>query len=313
MSVIAGLVLYVVFLVFSDYKETLVAVARLEGGHWLLIIGLSLGNYTLRFGRWHYYLRVLGYKVPNRCHILYYLAGFALTTTPGKAGETVRSLYLKKHNVDYAHSLGAFFAERLMDLLAMVGLALLVIYPLEKYRWTIFLAAGLVVFILVLVQSGMLVKWLLLWTEKARLVVKLKTALERLTALLKSASILLRSQRLYGGLSLGVLAWGAEGLSLFYILKILGVALTPTVCIGIYAISVLVGALSFMPGGLGSTEAVMGLMLIVLGVPKQEAVAATLICRVATLWFAVGVGFLAMAWLHLRWGITTALPTKNNL
>jgi hypothetical protein len=128
------------------------------------------------------YARLL--KVPIGRHLLYYLAGFALTTTPGKAGETVRSLYLKSHGVSYTHSLAAFFAERLMDLFAMVGLALLAVSYLEGYRWTVFVAAGLVVAILPFVHSKALVTWLLGWAEKKGRSAKLKTSVEHLVSLL---------------------------------------------------------------------------------------------------------------------------------
>jgi len=45
---------------------------------------------------------------------------------------------------------------------------------------------------------------------------------------------------------------------------------------------------------LGSTEGAMILLLGLLGVETSVAVAATLICRVATLWFAVVIGLAAM-------------------
>jgi hypothetical protein len=43
------------------------------------------------------------------------------------------------------------------------------------------------------------------------------------------------------------------------------------------------------------TEAVMALLLIVVGADTPTAVAATLICRLATLWFAVIIGGVAFA------------------
>jgi uncharacterized protein (TIRG00374 family) len=52
----------------------------------------------------------------------------------------------------------------------------------------------------------------------------------------------------------------------------------------------LAGALSFMPGGLGSAEAVMGGLLMLSGMSGAEAVAATALTRIATLWFAVAIG-----------------------
>ena len=51
-----------------------------------------------------------------------YFAGFSLTTTPGKAGELIRSLFLKPYGVQFHHSAAMFFSERLADLVAIVAL-----------------------------------------------------------------------------------------------------------------------------------------------------------------------------------------------
>lgn len=75
----------------------------------------------------------------------------------------------------------------------------------------------------------------------------------------------------------------------------MGVPIGFTTGIGIYGIAVLAGALSFLPGGLGSTEAVMGVLLVAFGADGAAAVAITLLCRIATLWFAVALGGLAVA------------------
>jgi uncharacterized membrane protein YbhN (UPF0104 family) len=49
-------------------------------------------------------------------------------------------------------------------------------------------------------------------------------------------------------------------------------------------------------------------MLVACGAPLPEAVAATLICRAATLWFAILLGMGAMAALQVnkRWRAGTA-------
>lgn len=66
----------------------------------------------------------------------------------------------------------------------------------------------------------------------------------------------------------------------------------------IYAFSAILGAITFLPGGLGSTEASLSGLLVLLHVPKATAFAATLVIRAATLWYAVVLGILAV--LHLR-------------
>jgi uncharacterized protein (TIRG00374 family) len=57
----------------------------------------------------------------------------------------------------------------------------------------------------------------------------------------------------------------------------------------------LAGAATFVPGGVGGTEVVMGLLLSASGADKSIAIAAPLLSRFATLWFAVLVGFIANA------------------
>ena len=61
-------------------------------------------------------------------------------------------------------------------------------------------------------------------------------------------------------------------------------------------------------GGLGGTEAVLAGLLVVTGAPPPEAMAATAITRVATLWFAVVIGAVALPALELagRRGTKTA-------
>jgi len=98
---------------------------------------------------------------------------------------------------------------------------------------------------------------------------------------------------------IGLVAWAAEGVSLYVIAHGLDIELAFFTAIGIYAVSMLVGALSFIPGGLGSTEAVMVLLLKLSGVDATTALAITLIARVATLWFAVLLGLISLAAIEL--------------
>ena len=97
------------------------------------------------------------------------------------------------------------------------------------------------------------------------------------------------------GISIGLVAWGAEGVAFYYIMHVLGSDLTLQGALFIYAFSMLVGALSFLPGGLGGTEATMVALLMLHNIPQPQAVAATVLIRIATLWFAVALGILALS------------------
>ncbi|MCX7854238.1 MAG: lysylphosphatidylglycerol synthase domain-containing protein, partial [Caldilineales bacterium] len=61
------------------------------------------------------------------------------------------------------------------------------------------------------------------------------------------------------------------------------------------AAATLIGAVSFLPGGLGAADlSLTGLLTRLLSLNPGEAVAATLIIRFFTLWFGVAIGMVAM-------------------
>jgi glycosyltransferase 2 family protein len=298
-SILAAVALYGGSVLVTDLQAVVDFLLSLGVVGWTIVLALSLVNYLLRFVRWEIYLRQMECSVPRMLSLAYYLAGFAFTTTPGKAGEAVRSLYLKRHDVSYVDSLAAFFSERLIDLVVMALLAAVGALAFPGYEWPVVATIVVVVVLLSLVHSHWVQNTLdrlspLLPTSRLRLVAA------HLTELLRSSSGLLKARPLHSGLLLGLLAWGAEGIAFWVILESLGIHFPVALAVGIYSLGVLAGALSFIPGGLGSTEASMVLMLTLMGADATSAVAATLICRLATLWFAVLIGGIMMIILESR-------------
>ena len=91
-------------------------------------------------------------------------------------------------------------------------------------------------------------------------------------------------------------------------MRAFGETITLTHGVGIYSLATLFGALAFLPGGLGVTEGSLALMLgSQAGLPAGAAAAATLLIRATTLWFAVGLGLLALFWLDRRWHLGSRL------
>ncbi|MCB1921635.1 MAG: flippase-like domain-containing protein [Candidatus Competibacteraceae bacterium] len=288
--------LYLGFVLVADREAVFAAWQRASLTMLLGIFALSLLNYLLRFWRWQRYMAAFSHALPIQRHFLYYLAGFTLTVTPGKAGEAVRSLYLHQHGVTYAQSLAALFVERLLDVLAMSLLALLILLARPDYAWLAAMAWVLTLGLGRLVTRPWLPQKLRDWGHNHRY----SHQFERLARLLDAAATLLQSGHLLFGLSLGVLSWGLEGLALYWIAQDIGAGINLATGLGVYAIAVLAGALSFLPGGLGGTEAVMGLLLVAFGADAASAVAITLLCRIATLWFAVALGGVAVGVLGIN-------------
>jgi len=264
-----------------------------------LALLLSLLNYALRVARWTLYLSRLGHPLSAGFSALTYIAGFAFTLSPGKVGEMVRSRYYQKSGIPLSSSAAAFFIERLIDLLAMVAIAMMALASSSSYTTLIWSAAAVIVVMFVVFAAT---PWLKVfeyvdaadWCPE-----KIRKVSHALVRTMLSAQVLLKPQILIVSLVIGLLAWGLEGTGLMVIGAIVpGVAMDWSTALGIYAIAIIVGALSFLPGGLGSTEAVMVALLAAHGYALPDAILLTIVCRILTLWFAVVIGWLAVTVLR---------------
>lgn len=265
------------------------------------VLALSLVNYTLRVVRWRGYLTRLGYPFALRTSAAFYVSGFAFTLAPGKLGELVRARYYTPLGVPLAAVTGAFLVERLMDLLAVAVIASIAISTFGRFRTLLWLAAALVVLVLVALASWPRMAARLGTTPRLSLARRLTGVLATVSRSLSRAGELLRPQVLAGGFLLSLAAWGAEAAGLGILTSLFPAAHVGFVlAAGIYAIAMLCGALSFLPGGLGTTEAVMTALLATRGLALPDAMLATLLCRLLTLWFAVGLGWLAVFGLRRR-------------
>jgi len=284
---------YLALSLWSGWREVVTAIVRVGFIGAAVTLALSLVNYGVRFIRWQKYLLLLGHRVYTPESLRIYIAGFGLTILPGKVGETIRSVFLKKHGVSYPESLAAFFAEHFTNLIVML---MLVAIGLSVYPQAQTMVMILVLVILLVLAVLQQTSWLKLLASFAQ-----NHLPEKLGNLLcHGTEIVLHSGRCFSlpmllyGITLGLLAWGAEGIAFYYIMDVLGSELSLPVALFIYAFSMLIGALSFLPGGLGGAEATMVALLLLNNVAQPQAIAATILIRLATLWFAVALGIIAL-------------------
>lgn len=260
---------------------------------------LSLVNYGLRFVRWQMYLRVLGHPQPVAPSLRIYLGGFALTTTPGKAGEALRSVFLRERGVPVPVSMAALVSERLSDLLAVVALMMVGLGTFPGLG--LLMAAGVLLLaaLLVPLMLPVPVQQQLARALRARLPAagRLATGLQAVCGVLSQARACHAPRVLLPAAGLSLVAWMAEAWAFHLMLGWLGLSDSLNFSTLVYAAGVLAGAVSFLPGGLGGSEATMVGMLLWAGHAHAPAVAATLLIRVTTLWLAVLLGAVALLWV----------------
>lgn len=302
-----GFLAYLAAALFTDtakLTQALLHLGWIGGG---AVLSLSVLNYWLRFQRWQFYMSRLEHRLPAIPHLLSYLSGFALTVSPAKAGEAVRSLYLYEHGVAYAETIAAVFVERLLDLLAVVLLAGLIVFDQRAYWPALIGVSGFALALLLLAGHPAVPGFLRRLAQRYQGVGRRPLCAG--AKLLDASRRLLQPQLLLLGFAIGLLSWAAEGIGFHLICRSLGCNLDLTVDVGIYGVAVVAGcAAFFMPAGIGGMEVVMTTLLVGHGISLQAALIATLLCRLATLWFAVLIGLAATAILESNPGLRPIRP-----
>jgi uncharacterized protein (TIRG00374 family) len=300
LGVAAGVAVYVAFSIWANAREVGHALDRFWWRAAAAAAGLAAVNYAVRWLRWEYYLGRLGLRggkgIQTRDSVLVFLSGFALTVTPGKLGEAVKALLLRQsHGIPAARTAPIVVAERITDLIGLLLLTLLGVFSFRIDRRFLVAGALCVGLGLVVIGNGTVAAFFLALFERVR---PLARFVPKAREFLATARVLLHPGALGVTCALATLAWFFECLAFWVVVHgFPGAGLGLEAATFIYASMTIAGALSFLPGGLGITEAGMLAMLSTFGtgVNRGTATAATFVTRAATLWFAVALGLVAMS------------------
>jgi uncharacterized membrane protein YbhN (UPF0104 family) len=243
-----------------------------------LALALTAINYLIRFVRWHVYLARLGIELPAGRSFAVFVAGLSMTLTPAKTGEVLKcGLLRRSFDVPVRRSAPVVLAERVTDATGVVVLAVLAGASTDRWPLLVAALAGVVAIVLV-VRSPLLGRFAVLGEAPV------------------AARVLLGPGLLIGMTALSAVSWFFECLAAYVCVRGLSLDLSLGDTVVVFSVGSLAGALSFLPGGLGVAEASMTGLIRALGdVTKASAAAATVLIRLATLWFAVALGLVGLA------------------
>lgn len=278
----------------TDSGQVLARLGSLEAAVIVGLLALSLVNYAARALRWQLFSRQLGIAVPPARGALYYVAGFAMTTTPGKLGEALRLWLIERcHGYEYRRLAPLLIGDRLSDMNAMLFLCLLGLLGFSGQLWTTLAAVAVLAPL-----SALFVRPRLLMIATAGLHRLLRRrharAVAGLRRMLRLTARLFTARGFAVAMALSLAGWLAECSALYWLLHALGAPITWLQAVFVFAFAMVAGAVTMLPGGLGGVEATLFALLLSLGTDPQTAFAATAVIRLTTLWFAVGLGFLAL-------------------
>jgi uncharacterized protein (TIRG00374 family) len=305
LALVLGIVVSSLLMFWGDLEETF---EQILSFNWLLlapiILLLTCSNYFLRLIRWHLFLKKVGFKnkLSFRNSALIFLSGLPLTLTPGKSGEVLKAYFLKRVMGDHlSRTIPIVITERLTD-----GLGALVLLSFGFYSypfgWAVllfaFVSCGLFIFLIYHDRFwDVVLRWLKKLGNKRDI---FKKAEEKLVGFRKVFLELVSLRSLLVATGLATLAWLAEAIGFSIIVAdVIHQPLTLEIIsksIFIFCFVSILGFASLLPGGLGVAEGgFAGMLILLLELTRSQAVAATILLRLLTLWWGVAIGLVAFS------------------
>ena len=284
---------------FSTFDKVTATFEALGYFFILFIFGVVAVSYIVRSFRYFFLNSSLDVHLPILRSIEFYIAGFAFTLTPGRLGELARIWFIqRKFDYPTERLIPPVVMDRVGDLCAALLLCALTIFQFLDQVVFLLIFAAFILFCISLLCLDFFSNWLFrfsmyLFPARARLIVKARKFI-----------ILFRrffSIRIFFPLLiLSVIAWFLEALVLFFIGMELHPGFSFTSTVFIFSFSTLVGLLTFIPGGIGGTEATMVTLMTLEGIPIEVALTTTILVRVSTLWFGFALGLITATSLVVR-------------
>jgi uncharacterized protein (TIRG00374 family) len=277
-------------IVVTDFETLRMSFTILSVEDMLLVAILVLAGYLIRFAKWEYLLREQTITVSLRKSLYVFFSGLAMVITPAKSGEIWKSWLLEStSDVKKSKTAPVIIVERMTDLIALLilGLAVVLEYSLIATATVFIVIIVLAIFhedVLSILERLVRNKFSdLSYVENGS-----ETFFNSMEDLLSLKTIVLTS-------IVSVFAWMFEAISLWYIVLQTSSSVSIFEATSIFGGSSVAGAITFLPGGLGITEAGLVSLLMSAGLSVNISTQITVVLRVMTLWFAAFIGAITYA------------------
>ena len=291
--IIATIIVYAIFLLVTDINKIIDKIINFNIFYAPFIVGLVICSWMIVYYRWHLMLKLLGINIPHRSNFQIFLIGTSLGITPGKMGELFKSQILKdKYDIPRTKTAPIFLLEKFLDLSSALVISSLGIIFFQEMCYLIVGGLFLVFLIIKIFSSKNLFQKFIHFIEKFKFFKKYS---ESISSSQEIFSDMIRKKEVIVFGLLSIAYWIVIGSAAYLILLGLGFeALSILNIISSYSISLVIGALSLIPGGIGVAEASLVGLLTLQDIEFSDAVVAVVLIRLFTLWFSTISGFITL-------------------
>ncbi len=291
--VIISIIIYAVFLFISDLDKISDKIFNFKLEFLPIIIGLVIFSWIISYFRWNILLKNQNIHIPHSLNFQIFLVGGALGITPGKIGELFKSQILKeKFNIPRTKTAPLFIVEKFLDLVSAMIVTIIGIWFIPEIGYLAIVGLMISVLLFKILTSKKFFNQTLNFLNKIKF---LKKYLEPLSSSHEILSKTLYSKKMFFLLTLSFFYWIIIGCAAFFVIEGFGFSIGSILnIISTYSSSLIIGALSFIPGGIGIAEGSLIGLLTFQGIDVSEAIVIVVLIRIFTLWFSTITGFIAL-------------------
>ena len=272
--------IYVVFLIFSDIEKTFSTIIGIEKSYLLLAIGFWLFGGLLRVFRWHIFLRRITDQIPFKQSVLYFLSGYEFILSPARAGEIIRSPFIKRdYGISISKTAPIILVERFNDLLAVTIIISIGLIFSEFEKTVIVLPLGIVAIMLLIITNKTVLSKMLLRLSKMKFINKMipnvDESFDVIYSLIKPKFFILGTVT---SLVIGVL----EVTSVYFFIIGFNEEINFNDLVVIFHASNFAAAASMIPGGIGILEVGLVGLLVLYEVKYEIALSVVVLVRLVS-------------------------------
>ena len=291
--VVSMIVLYVVFLIVSDFNVIREKIFDFKTDYLPIILLLAPLSWIIVFFRWHFLLKNSNIIIPKKENFKIYMAGFAMSVTPGKVGELIKSQFLKsKYGVSRKNTLPIIISEYFYHMVGVLAVSILGVYYFEFSLYVIILTSALIITTLTIISSETFFKKFVNLISKRNFLKKYVSPISDSHIIFKKST---RGKIFIISSGLSIAFWLTEVLIVYFVFLSFNILNFEFFKItAIYTTSLILGMLSFLPMGVGVVEGSLAGFLNYEGIDISIALTLVILIRIFTRWYGVIVGLIFM-------------------
>ena len=285
--------IYAIFLFLSDFSIISEKISNFKINYLPVIILFASVSWIPLIIKWHLLLKNCEIDIPLKKSITVWFAGVAFEITPGHIGALMKSQILKtSSNIPRTKTVPIIIVEKVYELIGAILASVIGIIIL-----------GMEFYLIIIAISGLVVIFFFMYHKPAselffNRITKLKFFTKYVENLSEFYEIVKKSTNVKTAticILLALTYWFMVSAAAYYTLIAFDVNILDYLkVLAIYTTSSLLGAISFIPGGIGITEGSITGLFTLNGIDVSTALILSVMIRVFTLWYSVGIGFISL-------------------